>query len=341
MENKHSISVVSTVYNTPVKYLQKYFQSIYNQTYSNFEWVIVDDGSVSDETIDYLKEIESKDSRIKLYIENVNRGVGAATNLAISKSKGDYIFIVDSDDWIEATVLEKLYNKIVEDNSDVAIANYSLCSEDGKEYYRSNIKDEASELYFISTTIASRLIKRSVLMDNNIYYPEGKYVEDLVRNSLIYAFSEKISVVDTLGYNIRIHSLSTSHNRDRYSRLTVDLLPLDYLQEQLEKIRFYVMEPEKKNALCAYLIHVLASMTCLWTRNSTYKQRREVALVTAEIARSMDGYCKEIFKAFIIWNGKRYLAFFSCIWAILVKIRLNFLLSEIMGFGIRLLYKEK
>lgn len=96
------LSVITTVYNG-AEYLTDLVPSVLNQTYSNFEWIIVDDGSI-DNTWELLNNI--KDNRVLLIKINENRGVGFASQLALSISKGEFIAKVDADDISELNRFE-------------------------------------------------------------------------------------------------------------------------------------------------------------------------------------------------------------------------------------------
>lgn len=98
------ISIVVPVYNGE-KYIQRCFDSIQNQTYSDFEVIVVDDGSI-DGTGDICDNIERKDSRFHVIHQN-NAGVAAARNVALAQAKGDLTFI-DADDYVDVDYLEKL-----------------------------------------------------------------------------------------------------------------------------------------------------------------------------------------------------------------------------------------
>ena len=106
------ISVVVNVYNGE-KYIKKCLDSITNQTYKDLEILVINDGS-TDDTERVVKSI--KDKRIRL-INQKNMGLSLSRNVAIEKFKGDYIFFVDSDDFIEKDTIEYLYNLSIKNNS--------------------------------------------------------------------------------------------------------------------------------------------------------------------------------------------------------------------------------
>lgn len=115
------ISIIIPVYNKK-GYVEQTVKSVLNQTFSDFEVLLIDDGSTdgSDVLCDMMAR---KDERIKV-LHTANHGVGAARNLGIKKAKGKYISFIDADDYIEKTFLEKLYKAIVKNNAGMATCDY-------------------------------------------------------------------------------------------------------------------------------------------------------------------------------------------------------------------------
>ena len=121
MEDK-KISVIVPVYNA-AKYVQTCVDSILNQTYTNLELILVDDGS-KDESPALLDEIKSKDPRV-VVIHKENGGVSAARNDGIVASTGEYIHFIDSDDWLDKTCYEDMISLMVKEDADVAYFGWS------------------------------------------------------------------------------------------------------------------------------------------------------------------------------------------------------------------------
>ena len=110
------ISVIVPVYNVE-PYLRKCLDSIVNQTYRDFEILIIDDGS-TDGSGRICDEYAEKDSRIKVF-HTENRGLSCARNLGLAEAKGEWIGFVDSDDWIEPDMYEVLIRRAEETGADV------------------------------------------------------------------------------------------------------------------------------------------------------------------------------------------------------------------------------
>lgn len=134
------ISVVVPIYNVE-KYLRQCLDSIQNQTYQNFECLLINDGS-PDNSADICREYVEKDSRFK-YFEKENGGLSDARNYGIRQSKGSYLTFVDSDDWLENDALQQLYDALKKENADISIGRYNCYDESRCQYlfYDSNPDD--------------------------------------------------------------------------------------------------------------------------------------------------------------------------------------------------------
>lgn len=129
------ISVIMPVYNT-AEYLPQAVESVFNQTFSNWELILIDDGS-TDNSLDVCKHYESIDNRIKVFHKN-NEGQGVARNLGLSKCSGDYVMYLDSDDWIDNDCMDFLLNMIEKYGADVAECGCRSVASTGevKEYVK-------------------------------------------------------------------------------------------------------------------------------------------------------------------------------------------------------------
>lgn len=134
--NDTKITVVVPVYNTS-DYLTKCINSITNQTYRNLEIILIDDGS-TDESLELCKLLAERDSRIKV-IHQDNKGLAETRNKGMELATGEYICFIDSDDYIENTMLEKLLKAIKQTNADVCEGSFYIHMKNG------NIKDVSCE----------------------------------------------------------------------------------------------------------------------------------------------------------------------------------------------------
>ena len=131
-EKGELISIIVPICNVE-NYLRQCLDSILNQTYQNFECLLINDGS-PDNSAEICREYVEKDSRFR-YFEKENGGVSSARNLGIERSKGQYITFIDSDDWVDSDYLEVLYNALIDENADIAISTYKQFNMDDNCYY--------------------------------------------------------------------------------------------------------------------------------------------------------------------------------------------------------------
>ena len=115
------ISILMPVYNAE-KYLNETIDTIKNQSFSNWELIIVDDGSI-DNSKEICTKLMNDDKRIK-YIFQENLGVSHTRNVALENAQGKYIVFVDSDDLIHEDYLKILINSIEKNNSDISVCNF-------------------------------------------------------------------------------------------------------------------------------------------------------------------------------------------------------------------------
>ena len=105
------ISIIVPVYNT-AKYLEKCLASILAQTFTEYECILIDDNS-QDTSLEICDSYAKKDNRIKVFHNKKNAGSSLSRKIGLTAAKGDYIVYIDSDDWIENSMIEKMYQKAV------------------------------------------------------------------------------------------------------------------------------------------------------------------------------------------------------------------------------------
>ncbi len=162
------ISIIVPIYNTR-RYIDKCVESIVNQTYKNIEIILVDDGSTdgSDKKCDEWKE---KDKRIKV-IHKENEGASSARNVGIENAKGKYIAFIDSDDYIDLDIIEALYKRLIETNSEISSGGFIVETYAGKkskfaeENYVANSEEALRRLFLhedISLSLCDELYKKEL-----------------------------------------------------------------------------------------------------------------------------------------------------------------------------------
>ena len=226
--NNELISIIVPIYNTE-KYLGQCLDSILNQTYTNFEVLLVNDGS-TDSSGMICQEYVENDSRFR-YFEKDNGGVASARNLGLERSGGAYITFIDSDDWVEPNYLDVLYTALKENDTDVAISTYKRFAQDGVFYLRSYSREDdeflnigtrsrdsfleilprLGELDHSFYSISSKLIKREII-GNLLFDEQISYAEVLNFFFYLYLGVESVVFVRDYTYVYRTHDASTSQN---------------------------------------------------------------------------------------------------------------------------------
>lgn len=218
------ISIIIPVYNTS-KYLDQCFQSVLNQTYADWECIIVDDGS-TDNSGEICDNWGKKDNRF-IIIHQKNQGVSAARNQGIKKSKGKYLCFIDSDDWVNPTYLFDMINVIDDEMTDMVVTGLihekssssekHLPQKEERIILNNNSKSFIDNvgLFYGPTAI---LYKKEVIINNGIQFPENiSFGEDTIFN---YNYLNVISYIllrPVANYHYRIlsNTLSSSSNTNR------------------------------------------------------------------------------------------------------------------------------
>lgn len=218
-------SIIIPVYNVE-QYLRDCLNSVVTQTYPDYEVICVNDGS-TDGSLAILDKFRKKYNQITI-IAQQNKGLSGARNAGIQAAKGDYLFFLDSDDWIEPSTLEILAQK--QCGEDLVCFNGRRVFEDGRteepdsgieesllkgwEYYNKYAL-VSRKFHFVCSVL--RLYRREYLLENNLLFEEGIYHEDNLFTPLACYYAQTVKVIpDSLYiYRIRKGSITQSANVQR------------------------------------------------------------------------------------------------------------------------------
>ena len=226
------ISIIVPIYNTS-KYLKTCIVSILNQSFKDFELILINDGS-TDESLSICKKYAHKDSRIRI-IDKGNEGVDIARFTGLDCSIGEYITFVDSDDWLERDALNVMYKNIVKHNVDYSeiasqrvLDKMKLIKRKGVSPILGLIKQpELFEKYYISffgynlltINIWGKLYKKETLMKACLI-PSGLNIgEDLYFNLKLFPHLKSIYISNYIGYNYRYGGMTTKYNSSLFPNL--------------------------------------------------------------------------------------------------------------------------
>lgn len=251
------ISVIIPIYNVE-EYLEECINSVINQTFKDIEIICINDGS-PDNSEKIVKKLAKKDKRIK-YISKNNEGLSATRNRGVEESAGEYIYFLDSDDYIEPDTLETCYNYAKENELEVVYfgAESFYDSEELKErkktyetyYKRQNTYDITSgQLLFremqekgeYRASIPMQFIKKNLITENNLSFIEGIIHEDEYYSLCLTMYSKKSGVLNKTFYNRRVreNSIMTTEEKTNikgsysYFKSILKIIPI--MEEKVTK----------------------------------------------------------------------------------------------------------
>lgn len=221
LDDEPLVSILVPVYNVE-EYIERCARSVLGQTYGNLEFVFVDDGS-TDGSLDILQHViaDYPDCKGKVLIihRECNKGLPSARNTAVKACHGDFVFHVDSDDWVEKDAVELMVRKQVETGADIITARAYDHYDDRIEEHLDGGRDLDREgllcsllTYKVAPNLWLRLIKRSLYLDHDVWAVEGRNgAEDFQMFPRLVYYSQKHSCIDSFIYH---------HNRYNRNSIT-------------------------------------------------------------------------------------------------------------------------
>lgn len=253
------LSIIVPVYNVE-EYLYECIDSILNQTFRNFELILVDDGSV-DSCPQICDEYAKKDSRIKV-IHKKNGGLSSARNAGLKVATGEFVTFVDSDDYLSNKTYENAFLMIKENNADIAIFGRYYVYSDNKKIIKEKqhinlVMDSAqatalmniSLLGYYDTAAWDKVYRRSLFSD--ILYPKNRISEDWFTTYKVFAKAKVIVYDSTPLYYYRQRNGSITHT---YTKVN-----LDAVNASTEVLNF-VRKNQKEYTIYAIFAFVFANI---------------------------------------------------------------------------------
>lgn len=258
------VSVIIPIYNVE-DYLKECIKSVLNQTYTDIEIILVDDGS-TDNSNKICQVYKNLDSRIIL-IEKLNGGLSDARNYGMLYATGDYVTFIDSDDYIADNYIEELVVNLKRTNSDIAISGF--CNKENDILKNDNTsrdihiykKEEALNNMYISKTSIPFSVAWGKLVPREWYkeiiFPVGKLHEDEYTTYKLYLRSKKIVFIDYPMYIYRLRSNSIMNSKPTVKNLYV----LDAFKERIELLENYSIDIQRN--LVSYYRYIYLFKNCL------------------------------------------------------------------------------
>ncbi len=238
------ISVIVPIYNIE-KYLVRCLDSLSGQTFQDAEFLLVDDGS-TDSSGEIADRYPEKDSRFRVF-HTENQGLSAARNFGISRSKGEWLMFVDSDDWVAPGFCEIPYQAADRENAELVIFRSAMVKNGRKHEKRTKgrpcgLIDSETATFYGGVVVWNKLYKRYLF--DTIHFPEGRVFEDkAITHKILHSAKRIIMISDILYYHVYrrnsiSHARSESYKRDSF------LFALQRY-EDLKSYGYDLQEPEE------------------------------------------------------------------------------------------------
>lgn len=280
------VSVIIPIYNSE-EYLARCIQSILNQTYTNIEVILVNDGS-TDESELICKFFCANDNRLKL-ISQKNSGVSEARNVALDIAKGDFISFVDSDDYVNKLYIETLLQLCMDYNCDVSQCSFYVTNKTSINTDQMKFKSKIN-LYDKKTLFTNRKIKITVwaklyksYLWEDIRFPVDKIYEDEhVVYKLLYA--SKGIVVSNLKLYFYYQSLNS------ITRSELNKIRTDFLESYSDRIDFFEREGD------SFQVKLTKKELVLRAILTFTKARKVNIIISKQMLELIKKHCKEVFQ---------------------------------------------
>lgn len=271
------VSMIVPVYQVE-KYIGQCIESVLNQTFQDFELILIDDGS-KDNSGRICDLYAAKDERIRV-IHTENRGAAAARNTGLDQASGKYITFLDGDDYLAENMIARLHQVIDDSAYDMVVCDFLNLLPNENDNFIVHLKERTvngrevlehlknEKSYGVWTVVWNKIYTREIL--KNLRFPNGKYFEDEFFSNQLYLNSNQIHVIsDVLCYH-RVLASSTMNTQKTENYLDL----LDALQERLE---IYMQYDYSEDEIYKVLIFLLDPFTrCVKAKFSgTNKQRIE------------------------------------------------------------------
>lgn len=260
------ISVIIPVYNSE-KYIEKCLESVLNQTYKNYEIIVINDGS-KDNSKEILSKYQEKYPEVIKHIEQENKGVAKTRNYGIKLAKGEYIAFIDNDDYIDQDYLEKFVTEAENGQYDVVIGGYRRPTEIGKMIKEQRLENEEWSKFMIMAPWA-KIYRKDYLINNDITFLSNNIGEDVYFNLQALQLSNKIKIIDYMGYNWFFNTKSVSNTTQKNSKKLEVFNLLDNCYNVLNEKKIL---DEKHELIEMYFIRYIIWYLLFTTKKAGYEQ---------------------------------------------------------------------
>lgn len=284
------ISMIIPSYNAS-QYIDKCVESILSQTFSNFEVIVIDDGS-TDDSLKQWRKYEKEDSRFRVFHQE-NKGQAISRNRAVKEARGSYITFVDVDDFIDSDMLEVMYQVVKKQKVDLVWCELYKIEGNQKTHLFpifDNITDEKKDYILNNAGPVAKLIKKEILIDHELYFLENRIYEDIAIIPSYALYAKKIVHINRPMYYYMIYEGSTMHQVTYNKKLEDIFFAMEHMrntfltkyQEEIEylhihhllhaaSLRFFKFPEGRQNL--SQIVKIMKEKYPNWKQNSYLKKR--------------------------------------------------------------------
>ena len=263
------VSVIVPVYNVE-EYLSKCLSSLVEQTLTDIEIIVINDGSSDDSQV-IIDEYQKRFPHIKVY-KKENSGLSDTRNIGIKYATGEYIAFVDSDDSVRSDMYLKMYEKAKAGDFDIVTGDVKYVYFDHEDIVVTDPKEDTYDIRkaFINMypAVCTKIFKREILVNNNIYFKSGVWYEDVEFMYRLLPYIKKIGVIHEPFYEYL--------QREKSITSTVSPKIYDYIYNMNGILAYYkekgLYDTYEKELEYAYVRYIYATFikTCLGYDRENY-----------------------------------------------------------------------
>lgn len=231
MDNKMkvAVSVIIPVYNAE-RYIEKCIESVINQTFQDYEGIIINDGSTDDSKRIIEKYVESFPGKLKTFYKE-NGGLSSARNLGLEKASGKYVTFLDADDYLDDKYLEILINAAEENRCDMVCSGQYKVKENGDVIKSIIYHPQKGKCLTRRLNISGKIYRSNYINKWGARFPDGKTYEDNSFNLQMLFLSNRNYFLEYAGYYQVVHEGSITSKR-----IEIDKLPLEEWENCVKKV---------------------------------------------------------------------------------------------------------
>lgn len=276
------VSVIVPVYNV-APYLARCLDSLLSQTLSDLEIIVVNDGSTDESAAILADYVQRYGNRIRAFLKE-NGGQGSARNLGIRNATGEYIGFVDADDYVASDMFERMYQTAVQSDADMVTCDYYYITSESKKRVSLYKPSTQTDMFFNPWAAPwNKLYRRSIIVDNEVFFPELRAYEDTAFYANAIPFVNKIANVPE-AFVYQYYRGSSTMNKRQDERVLLIFDVLQYVMDFYRQHGVYEQYAEYLEYFCVKILFSSSILRICQIRDR--KVRREYLRRTIAVVKS-------------------------------------------------------